>query len=101
VTAEAVEGMKPGSVIVDLAGEAGGNCELTEPGQVVVKHDVTIASPLNLPATMPEHASQLYARNVQALLELLMDDEGNLAMDFDDEVVKGACVVREGEAVQA
>jgi len=93
--------MKPGSVIVDLAGEAGGNCELTEPGQVVVKHDVTIASPLNLPATMPEHASQLYARNVQALLELLMDDEGNLAMDFDDEVVKGACVVREGEAVQA
>ena len=101
VTAEAVEGMKPGSVIVDLAGEAGGNCELTEPGQVVVKHDVTIASPLNLPATMPEHASQLYARNVQALLELLMDDGGNLAMDFDDEVVKGACVVREGEAVQA
>jgi H+-translocating NAD(P) transhydrogenase subunit alpha len=101
VTAEAVEGMKPGSVIVDLAGEAGGNCELTEPGEVVVKHDVTIASPLNLPATMPEHASQLYARNVQALLELLMDDDGNLAMDFDDEVVAGACVVREGEAVQA
>ena len=57
VTAEAVEGMKPGSVIVDLAGEAGGNCELTEPGQVVVKHGVTIVSPLNLPATMPEHAS--------------------------------------------
>src|SRR6201999_2617827 len=66
VTAEAVEGVKPGSVIVDLAGEAGGNCELTEPGEVVVKHDVTIASPLNLPATMPEHASQLYARNVQS-----------------------------------
>ena len=101
VTAEAVEGMKPGSVIVDLAGEAGGNCELTEPGEVVVRHDVTIASPLNLPAGMPEHASQLYARNVQALLELLMDDEGNLAMDFDDEVVAGACVVREGEAVKA
>jgi NAD(P) transhydrogenase subunit alpha len=101
VTAEAVEGMKPGSVIVDLAGEAGGNCELTEPGEVAVKHDVTIVSPLNLPATMPEHASQLYARNVQSLLELLMDDEGNLAMDFDDEVVAGACVVREGEAVKA
>jgi len=62
---------------------------------------VTIVSPLNLPATMPEHSSQLYARNVQALLDLLMDDEGNLAMDFDDEVVAGACVVREGEAVQA
>jgi NAD(P) transhydrogenase subunit alpha len=101
VTAEAVEGMKPGSVIVDLAGEAGGNCELTEPGEVVVRHDVTIASPLNLPATMPEHASQLYARNVQALLELLLGEDGELALNFDDEVVAGACVVREGEAVKA
>ena len=63
--------MKPGSVIVDLAGETGGNCELTEPGETVVKHNVTIVSPLNLPATMPEHAAQLYARNVQALLELM------------------------------
>jgi NAD(P) transhydrogenase subunit alpha len=93
--------MKPGSVIVDLAGETGGNCELTEPGEVAVKHDVTIVSPLNLPATMPEHSSQLYARNVQALLELMLDDEGNLAMDFEDEVVAGACVVREGEAAKA
>src|SRR6478735_2996866 len=101
VTAEAIEGMKPGSVIVDLAGEAGGNSELTEPGQVVVKHDVTIASPLNLPATMPEHASALYARNVQALIELFLDDDGNLALDFDDEVVAGACVVREGQEVTA
>ena len=67
--------MKPGSVIVDLAGETGGNCELTEPGQTVVKHNVTIVSPLNLPATMPEHASALYARNLQALIELLADDE--------------------------
>jgi H+-translocating NAD(P) transhydrogenase subunit alpha len=99
VTAEAVEGMKPGSVIVDLAGEAGGNCELTEPGQVTVAHDVTIVSPLNLPATMPEHASALYARNVQALLELFLDEEGELSLDFDDEVVAGACVVREGEKV--
>jgi NAD(P) transhydrogenase subunit alpha len=98
VTAEAVEGMKPGSVIVDLAGESGGNCELTEPGEVVVKHDVTIVSPLNLPATMPEHASQLYARNVQALLELFLDEEGDtptLALNFDDEVVAGACVTRD------
>jgi H+-translocating NAD(P) transhydrogenase subunit alpha len=101
VTAEAVEGMKPGSVIVDLAGEAGGNCELTEPGEVVVRHDVTIVAPLNLPATMPEHASALYARNVQSLLELFLDDEGELALDFDDEVVAGACVVREGEEVKA
>src|SRR6188472_4019475 len=101
VTAEAVAGMKPGSVIVDLAGEAGGNCELTEPGEVVVRRDVTIVSPLNLPATMPEHASQLYARNVLALLELLLDDEGELALDFDDEVIAGACVVREGQEVSA
>src|SRR5918911_2383380 len=99
VTAEAVEGMKPGSVIVDLAGESGGNCELTEPGEVVVKHDVTIVSPLNLPTTMPEHASQLYARNVQSLLELMLDDEGNLNLDFEDEIIAGACVTREGEIV--
>jgi len=95
VTAAAVEGMKPGSVIVDLAGETGGNCELTEPGQTVVRHGVTIASPLNLPATMPEHASDLYARNVQELLGLMIDDTGAFAPDFDDEVVAGACVTRE------
>jgi NAD(P) transhydrogenase subunit alpha len=97
VTAEAVEGMKPGSVIVDLAGETGGNCELTEPGETVVRHGVKIVSPLNLPATMPEHASQLFARNVQALLELIVDEEGNLNLDFDDEIVSGACIVRDGE----
>ena len=65
-------------MIVDLAGETGGNCELTEPGQTVVKHDVKIVSPLNLPATMPEHASQLFARNVLALLELLVGEDGAL-----------------------
>jgi NAD(P) transhydrogenase subunit alpha len=99
VTAEAVEGMKPGSVIVDLAGEAGGNCELTEPGQTVVRHDVKIVSPLNLPATMAEHSSQLFARNVQALLELFVGEDGALQLDFDDEIVKGACIVRDGEIV--
>ena len=93
VTAAAVEGMKPGGVVVDLAGAAGGNCELTEPGRTVVKHDVTIASPLNLPATMPEHASELYSKNITALLELLIKD-GKLAPDFDDEVVAAACVTR-------
>jgi H+-translocating NAD(P) transhydrogenase subunit alpha len=101
VTAEAVEGMKAGSVIVDLAGESGGNCELTEPGETVVRHEVRIASPLNLPASMPEHASQLFARNVQALLELLIGDAGELRVDFDDEIVKGACIVRAGEIVNA
>jgi H+-translocating NAD(P) transhydrogenase subunit alpha len=99
VTAEAVEGMKPGSVIVDLAGESGGNCELTEPGQTAVKHDVKIVSPLNLPAGMAEHSSQLFARNVQSLLELFVDEEGKLQLDFDDEIVKGACIVRDGEIV--
>jgi NAD(P) transhydrogenase subunit alpha len=101
VTAEAVEGMKPGSVIIDMAGETGGNCELTVPGETVVRHDVKIASPLNLPATMPEHSSQLFARNVLALLELLIDDEGELKLDFDDEIVAGACIVRDGEIVNA
>src|SRR3954471_427366 len=95
VTAEAVEGMKPGSVIVGLAGEAGGNCELTEPGQVVVKHDVTIVSPLNLPATMPEHASALYARNVQALLDLIAGEDGEANLNFDDEIIAGACITKE------
>jgi proton-translocating NAD(P)+ transhydrogenase subunit alpha len=94
VTAAAVEAMKPGSVVVDLAGETGGNCELTEPGQTVVKHDVTIASPLNLPATMPEHASELYSKNITALLDLLIKD-GKLAPDFDDEVVAESCVTLE------
>ncbi|WP_037144230.1 NAD(P) transhydrogenase subunit alpha [Rhodococcoides fascians] len=98
VTAAAVEGMKPGSVVVDLAGETGGNCELTEPGQTVVKHDVTIASPLNLPATMPEHASELYSKNVFALLELMLDESGALAPDFSDEVLAQSCVTRKADA---
>ena len=80
-------------VVVDLAGETGGNCELTEPGKTVVKHGVTIASPLNLPATMPEHASELYSKNITALLELLITD-GALAPDFDDEVIAESCVTR-------
>src|SRR6201985_1198689 len=85
VTAAAVE-----------AGEPGGTCELTEPGQVVVKHDVTIASPLNLPATMPEHASELYSKNITALLDLLITD-GKLAPDFGDEVIADSCVTRDRE----
>ncbi|MHB1999873.1 MAG: Re/Si-specific NAD(P)(+) transhydrogenase subunit alpha [Solirubrobacteraceae bacterium] len=100
VTEEAVEGMPSGAVIVDLAGESGGNCELTKPGETIVVHDVKIVSPLNLPAAMPEHSSQLFARNVQALLELLIDD-GELKLDFDDEIVEGACIVRDGEIVNA
>ncbi len=99
VTEDAVKLMKPGSVIVDLAGEAGGNCELSEPGQTVVRHDVKILAPLNVPSTMAEHASQLYARNVHALLGLMISGEGELSLDFDDEVIAGACITRGGEIV--
>jgi NAD(P) transhydrogenase subunit alpha len=101
VTAESVEKMKAGSVIVDLAGETGGNCELTEPGETVVKHDVTIMSPLNLPASMAEHSSALYSRNVQSLLELLVGEDGALDLNFDDEIIAGACITRDGEIVHA
>ena len=99
VTERAVELMKPGSVIIDLAAESGGNCELTEPGQTVVRHDVKILGPLNVPSTMAEHASQLYARNIQSLLGLMISDEGQLSLDFDDEVIAGACITRDGEIV--
>jgi H+-translocating NAD(P) transhydrogenase subunit alpha len=99
VTEEAVKLMKPGSVIVDLAGEAGGNCELSEPGESVIRHDVKILAPLNVPSTMAEHASQLYARNIQALLGLMIDESGELSLDFEDEVITGACITRGGEIV--
>jgi NAD(P) transhydrogenase subunit alpha len=99
VTEEAVKKMKPGSVIVDLAGESGGNCELSEPGQTVLRHDVKILAPLNVPSTMAEHASQLYARNIDALLALMLTDEGELSLDFEDEVIAGACITRDGEIV--
>jgi NAD(P) transhydrogenase subunit alpha len=99
VTEEAVRKMKPGSVIVDLAGEAGGNCELSEAGETVVRHDVKILAPLNLPSTMAEHASQLYARNIEALLGLITREDGTLGLDFDDEVIAGACITRGGEIV--
>jgi len=99
VIEDGVRNMKPGSVIVDLAAETGGNCELTEAGETVVKHDVTIVGPLNLPSSMPDHASQLYAKNVQSLIELMVSDEGRLELDFDDEIIAGACITRDGEIV--
>ena len=93
IPASTVAAMRPGSVIVDLAAEAGGNCELTTPGEVVERDGVTIVGLLNLPSTMPTHASQLYSRNVAALLQHLAPD-GVLALDFDDEITAGACVTR-------
>jgi NAD(P) transhydrogenase subunit alpha len=86
--------MQPGSVIVDLAAETGGNCELTHPGDVVERDGVTIVGLTNLPSTMPFHASQLYARNVSSLLQHLAP-EGELTLDWDDEITAGACVTRE------
>jgi NAD(P) transhydrogenase subunit alpha len=99
VTAEAVKKMKPGSVVVDLAGEAGGNCELSKPGETVIEHDVKIIAPLNVPSTMAEHASQLYARNIESLLGLMLSEEGGLKLDFEDEIIAGACITRGGEIV--
>jgi NAD(P) transhydrogenase subunit alpha len=93
IPASAVAAMRPGSVVVDLAAEAGGNCELTEPGDEVVREGVTIVGLTNLPSTMPFHASQLYARNVFALLHHLAP-EGTLALDWEDEITAGACVTR-------
>jgi NAD(P) transhydrogenase subunit alpha len=89
--------MQPGSVIVDLAGDSGGNCELTQAGQTVVENGVKIIAPANLPSDMAVHASQLYARNVENLLKLLTNDEGGLNLDFDDEIVAGACITHDGQ----
>jgi NAD(P) transhydrogenase subunit alpha len=96
IPAGAVAAMRPGSVVVDLAAEAGGNCELTEPGEEVAREGVTIVGFTNLPSTMPSHASQLYARNVAALLNQLAP-EGTLALDWEDEITAGACVTRKQE----
>jgi H+-translocating NAD(P) transhydrogenase subunit alpha len=93
IPGSAVERMRPGSVIVDLAAEAGGNCELTEPGAEVERGGVTIVGFTDLAARMPYHASQLYSRNVMALL-LHLAPGGELALDFDDEITAGACVAR-------
>ncbi len=96
IPASAVAAMRPGSVIVDLAAEAGGNCELTERGEAVVHEDLTILGYTNLPSTMPFHASQLYSRNVLALLQHLAPD-GELNLDWDDEITSSACVTRKAE----
>ncbi len=97
LTADAVHGMRPGSVIVDLTAETGGNCELSKPGETAVEAGVKIIAPLNLASEMPSTASVLYAKNLQNLIELMIDGEGNLKLDFDDEVVAGACITHEGE----
>lgn len=98
ITREMVEGMRPGSVIVDLAAERGGNCELTQPGQTVVHEGVTIVGPLNLPATMPYHASQLFAKNISSFaLNLLRD--GELHLNLEDQIISETLLTREGQVV--
>ncbi len=97
LTAQAVANMEPGSVIIDLAGDSGGNCELTKARETVVTDNgVKVISPVNLPSDMAAHASQLYAKNIENLLGLLVDEEGNLTLNFEDEVVAGACITHEG-----
>lgn len=101
VTEEAVDGMKPGSVIVDLAGATGGNCAVSSPGETVDRNGVLVVSPLNLAASVPVHASQLYSRNVSAFLKLLIDDKGELKVDLGDDVIGPTCVLHAGEVVNA
>lgn len=98
VTREMVEGMEPGSVIVDLAAERGGNCELTRPGETVVEAGVTILGPLNIPSTVPYHASQMYSKNITTFL-LHLVTEGELRLDLEDEITAGTMVTRGGRIV--
>ena len=98
VTKEMVNGMRPGSVIVDLAAEGGGNCELTRPGETMEADGVTIMGPLNLPSTIPYNASQMYSRNVTAFLQNLIKD-GELRLDRDDPIIRDTLLTHQGEVV--
>jgi NAD(P) transhydrogenase subunit alpha len=97
ITAEAVRGMQPGSVIVDLAADSGGNVEPSKAGETVIENEVKVIGPVNLASEMATHASQLYAKNVENLLGLMVDEDGNLKLDFEDEIIAGACITHEGE----
>ncbi|MEA5495774.1 Re/Si-specific NAD(P)(+) transhydrogenase subunit alpha [Limnoraphis robusta] len=97
VTEEMVTQMKAGSVVVDLAASQGGNCECTEAGKDVLKHGVTIVGPINLPSSMPVHASEVYAKNLSALLKLMTTKEGELILNFEDDIISGACMAHNGE----
>ncbi|MBD3869672.1 MAG: Re/Si-specific NAD(P)(+) transhydrogenase subunit alpha [Acidobacteria bacterium] len=99
VTADMVKGMQPGSVIIDLAAERGGNCELTRADEIVVEHGVTILGPINLPAEIPFHASQMYSKNLTTFLLHLIDKEGNFTLNTDDEITAGTLVTQGGKVV--
>ena len=98
IDAAMVRDMRPGAVIVDLAAETGGNCELTRPGETVVENGVTIVGPLNLPSSMPTHASQMYARNMLNFINHIVKD-GEIIIDTEDEITKGCLITRDGEIV--
>ncbi len=99
ITEEMVKELKPGSVIVDLAAEQGGNCELTKAGSTIEKHGVTIIGELNLPASVPIPASMMYSKNITNLFTHLYNKENNYTLDFEDEITKGSCVTHNGEIV--
>jgi NAD(P) transhydrogenase subunit alpha len=99
ISAETVEQMAPGSVIVDLAAETGGNCELTQPGQIIDHNGVTIIGTLNLPSTLPIHASQMYAKNIQNLLALMINKDGALVLNMDDDIVAGTVITHNGQVL--
>jgi NAD(P) transhydrogenase subunit alpha len=99
ITADMVRSMKPGSVIVDLAAETGGNTELTQAGKVIDVDGVRIDGTTNIPSTMPYHASQMYSRNIQSLLGLMITKEGKLNLDMNDDVIKGTVITKDGEVV--
>jgi NAD(P) transhydrogenase subunit alpha len=98
VTKDMVHSMKPGSIIIDLAAETGGNCELTQAGERVESNGVTILGPLNLPSTMPIHASAMYSRNISSFLQNMVK-EGELNLDMEDEIISGSCLTHEGRIV--
>jgi NAD(P) transhydrogenase subunit alpha len=99
ITRDMVEKMAPGSLIVDIAAERGGNCELTRPGEVVESNGVRIFGPVNLPSAIPYHASQMYAKNIATFLKYLVNKEGNLVLNRDDEIVSETLVTHDGEVV--
>jgi len=101
VTREMVHVMSRGSVIVDLAAERGGNVEVTKPGETIVENGVTVIGPINLPATVPNHSSQMYGRNIVTFLKNMMTKEGALNIDLNDEITRDSLVVRDGEIVNA
>ena len=99
IPASTVERMAAGSVIVDLAAETGGNCELTEKGKVVVRHGVTLVGTLNLPSTLSVHASQMYSKNLQNLLALMIDKDGNYHVDMEDDIIAKTVITMDGEVI--